>query len=508
MIKGIIFDMDGVLIDSERQSNLGWFYAAYKENVEMPMWLMDSFKGAPADLSSEFFDQYYKGKLNFWDMRKIRSQHVFDIRDKEGIPVKPGLKDIFTYIKNNGLKCAVATSTQKSSAEKTLHTIGVWDYLSAVVYGDEVEHGKPEPDIFLHAAKSMGCKPEECIVVEDSINGIKAGYAAGMKVVHIPDTIEIDENIRQMTSVVCQSLSDVGNVIDKWNAGEGVKDLSDSSMNLLFVDRVRVERIFKEYTDKYNSKDPKIKLKIDHTYRVAALCERIARAAGLCAYDIEIAWLSGMLHDVGRFEQIKRYNTFSDADSVDHAKFGADILFNERLVDTFLEGNVKNTGRFDRNSINYNELNKSDIDILELVIRNHNVYRLPEDLTERELALCNILRDADKIDIFRVNVETPLEEIYNVTTEELKTGVITKEVMESFEEEHTILKSLRKAAIDHVIGHASLAYELVYDESLRATCEQGYLYKLMEYESDNQTANEQLKYARDKMQQYINRRLG
>ena len=66
------------------------------------------------------------------------------------------------------------------------------------------------------------------------------------------------------------------------------------------------KKAFAEYTAAYNADDPKIKLKIDHTYRVAALCERIAKAAGMCAYDVELAWLSGMLHDVGRFEQIKR----------------------------------------------------------------------------------------------------------------------------------------------------------------------------------------------------------
>ena len=80
----------------------------------------------------------------------------------------------------------------------------------------------------------------------------------------------------------------------------------------MYVDRVHVKKAFAEYTAAYNADDPKIKLKIDHTYRVAALCERIAKAAGMCAYDVELAWLSGMLHDVGRFEQIKRYNTFSE----------------------------------------------------------------------------------------------------------------------------------------------------------------------------------------------------
>ena len=122
------------------------------------------------------------------------------------------------YIREYGIKCAVATSTRRESAEKTLHTIGAWEYLDNVVYGDSVEHGKPEPDIFLAAAGRIGVPPQECIVIEDSINGIKAGHAAGMKVVHVPDTIQIDDTIRALTYCVCEHLGEVPDVIEKLNA--------------------------------------------------------------------------------------------------------------------------------------------------------------------------------------------------------------------------------------------------------------------------------------------------
>lgn len=101
----------------------------------------------------------------------------------------------------------------------------------------------------------------------------------------------------------------------------------------MIIDRERVKNTFAEYTSGYNATDPKIKLKIDHTYRVAELCELISRDLKLDEYETDVAWLTGMLHDVGRFEQIKRYNTFNDARSVDHANFGADLLFKEGLID-------------------------------------------------------------------------------------------------------------------------------------------------------------------------------
>ena len=476
MVSGIIFDMDGILIDSERQSNEGWLWAAGQLGVDMPMWLIDSFKGAPAELFCKFFDDYYKGVIDYWEAKELRTQHVYKIRETEGIPVKNGVKDIFEYIRNNGLKCAVATSTRRESAEKTLHEIGVWDYLDAVVYGDEVEHGKPEPDIFLRAAKAIGVNPSEAVVVEDSINGIKAGYAADMRVVHIPDTIAIDDDIRKLTYMVCADLNGLIDVVE--------------SINKPVINRKNVINAFAEYVRNYDPSDEKIKLKIDHTYRVAGLCQRIAESLGLSEPDVDIAWLLGMLHDIGRFEQIRRFGTFNDVQSVDHAEFGADLLFKEGLIRKFAEGyyeecELARSGNEEAEQIiKNNEHHNKDTGLLEMAIRQHNKYRVKEDLTERQRMFCDILRDADKVDIFKVNADIPMEIIYDVTTEELKNGVITKEVLESFYKKETVLKSVRRSAVDHIVGHISLLFELVYKESYRQAKEQGYVYKLLDFKSD------------------------
>lgn len=476
MVSGIIFDMDGVLIDSERQSNEGWLWAAGQLGVDMPMWLIDSFKGAPAELCCKFFDDYYKGVIDYWEAKELRTQHVYKIRETEGIPVKKGVKDIFEYIRNNGLKCAVATSTRRESAEKTLHEIGVWDYLDAVVYGDEVEHGKPEPDIFLRAAKAIGVNPSEAVVVEDSLNGIKAGYAADMRVVHIPDTIAIDDDIRKLTYMVCADLNGLIDVVE--------------SINKPVINRKNVINAFAEYVRNYDPSDEKIKLKIDHTYRVAGLCQRIAESLGLSEPDVDIAWLLGMLHDIGRFEQIRCFGTFNDVQSVDHAEFGADLLFKEGLIRKFAEGyyeecELARSGDEEAEQIiKNNEHHNKDTGLLEMAIRQHNKYRVKEDLTERQRMFCDILRDADKVDIFKVNADIPMEIIYDVTTEELKNGVITKEVLESFYKKETVLKSVRRSAVDHIVGHISLLFELVYKESYRQAKEQGYVYKLLDFKSD------------------------
>lgn len=491
MVSGIIFDMDGILIDSERQSNEGWLWAAGQLGVDMPMWLIDSFKGAPAELCCKFFDDYYKGVIDYWEAKELRTQHVYKIRETEGIPVKNGVKDIFEYIRNNGLKCAVATSTRRESAEKTLHEIGVWDYLDAVVYGDEVEHGKPEPDIFLRAAKAIGVNPSEAVVVEDSINGIKAGYAADMRVVHIPDTIAIDDDIRKLTYMVCADLNGLIDVVE--------------SINKPVINRKNVINAFAEYVRNYDPSDEKIKLKIDHTYRVAGLCQRIAESLGLSEPDVDIAWLLGMLHDIGRFEQIRRFGTFNDVQSVDHAEFGADLLFKEGLIRKFAEGYYEECelaepeNQEDEQIIKNNEHHNKDTGLLEMAIRQHNKYRVKEDLTERQRMFCDILRDADKVDIFKVNADIPMEIIYDVTTEELKNGIITKEVLESFYKKETVLKSVRRSAVDHIVGHISLLFELVYKESYRQAKEQGYVYKLLDFKSDVPEVNAEF----DDMRKYI-----
>lgn len=491
MVSGIIFDMDGVLIDSERQSNEGWLWAAGQLGVDMPIWLIDSFKGAPAELCCKFFDDYYNGVIDYWEAKELRTQHVYKIRETEGIPVKKGVKDIFEYIRNNGLKCAVATSTRRESAEKTLHEIGVWDYLDAVVYGDEVEHGKPEPDIFLRAAKAIGVNPSEAVVVEDSINGIKAGYAADMRVVHIPDTIAIDDDIRKLTYMVCDDLNGLIDVVE--------------SINKPAINRKNVINAFAEYVRNYDPSDEKIKLKIDHTYRVAGMCQRIAESLGLSEPDVDIAWLLGMLHDIGRFEQIRRFGTFNDAQSVDHAEFGADLLFKEGLIRKFAEGyyeecELAHSGNEEAEQIiKNNEHHNKDTGLLEMAIRQHNKYRVKEDLTERQRMFCDILRDADKVDIFKVNADIPMEIIYDVTTEELKNGVITKAVLESFYKKETVLKSVRRSAVDHIVGHISLLFELVYKESYRQAKEQGYVYKLLDFKSDVPEVNAEF----DGMRKYV-----
>lgn len=243
--------------------------------------------------------------------------------------------------------------------------------------------------------------------------------------------------------------------------------------------RTRIKQTFAEYTSKYNASDPKIKLKIDHTYRVAALAERIAKTVTDVSIDTDLAWAMGMLHDIGRFEQVKRYGTFVDSESVDHAALGISILFDEGLLDSF------------------GDFSEKERELIRISIANHNKFRIPEGMDDLTTAYCNILRDADKIDILRVNCDTPLEDIYNVTTEELKKAAVSEEVKKGFVERHTVLRSLKHTPVDNLVGHICLVFELVYPVSTQIAKEQGYVDKLLQFTSDNPDTNAWIAYMRE-----------
>lgn len=252
------------------------------------------------------------------------------------------------------------------------------------------------------------------------------------------------------------------------------------------IDRKKALDAFREYTADYDVSDEKVKLKIDHTYRVCGLCQQIAAQSGFDENDIELAWLTGLLHDIGRFEQLKRYGTFIDAQSIDHAEFGADILFQEGKIRDYIE-------------------EASEDELLEKTVRCHSAYRVPANYTAREKKFADLLRDADKIDILKVNIIVPIEEIYNVTTYDLKHCKVTEEVMQAFFEEHAVLRSLKKTPVDNLVGHISLVYELVYPISRRLVYEQGYLDKLMDFQSELSETNAQFAQIREKMTAYMER---
>lgn len=285
------------------------------------------------------------------------------------------------------------------------------------------------------------------------------------------------------------------------------------------INREHIKKTFQEYTDRYDSANPKIKLKIDHTYRVANLCEQIAQSLELSAAEVDLAWLSGMLHDVGRFEQLRRYNTFSDAQSIDHARFAVELLYDEGLIADYVPeistAELVADARTWRSMGGVNEsptaqsedMPLSDIlQTLRIAIGEHSAYRIQKGLDERTRMFCQILRDADKVDIFRVICDTPMEEVYGFQTKDILRSAITPEVMQAFYEHHAVLRKLKKCPADYIVAHGSLTFELVYPESLRIAKEQGYLKQMMSFQSENPDTAEIFEDLRKDLNGYLEER--
>ena len=245
---------------------------------------------------------------------------------------------------------------------------------------------------------------------------------------------------------------------------------------------------FNSYVDEYDTSDDMIRLKSVHTLKVASNCEEIGRSLNLSEEEVDLCWLIGMCHDIARFRQYTEYRTFNDRESIDHAVTGCEILFDEGLIDRFVDGKCV-TGH--------------ELTLVDKAIRYHSLYKLPDDLTEEELMYCNIIRDADKVDIFRVSVEEPINGIYSSTREELLNSEITPEVLEAFYEHHAVLRNLRKNMLDVKVGHVSLAFELVYDRSKELAVTQGYIFRIIEADYTKEATLKQVAEIQSELKKYL-----
>ena len=274
-------------------------------------------------------------------------------------------------------------------------------------------------------------------------------------------------------------------------------------MDKFIIDRKKIMDEFAGYTKDYDISDEKIKLKVEHTYRVAGLCDRIARSLGLAVEDIDLAWAIGMLHDIGRFDQVRQYGTFSDADSVDHAHYASELLFDKgMIVDYFGSANPGIYNYIENKNTCSAGLSES-LGIIKKAVYNHSAYKIEEGLCEREVLFCNIIRDADKLDIFKVVNDTPLEDIYSVDKEEIPKAEVTDAVMQALREKHAVLRSLKKTPADYIAAYIALVFELVFPESFYIAKEQGYLDKLLDFKTDNQVTKQQFKEIRKITEEYI-----
>lgn len=199
MTKGAIFDMDGLMIDSERIVLMGYEFAAEKFGYDGKISELARLSiGRNINDTRRIFNEKMGSGFDYDTFKPHVSRFVKEYFEKNGIPVKKGLFELLDVLKREGYRLCVATSTQKETAAEELSKAGILKHFKDLVGGDDISRGKPFPDIFLEAARRIDVKPESCFVFEDSVNGIKAAYAAGMKPIMIPDLSEPTEEIIPM----------------------------------------------------------------------------------------------------------------------------------------------------------------------------------------------------------------------------------------------------------------------------------------------------------------------
>ncbi|MDU4935407.1 MAG: HAD family phosphatase [Peptostreptococcaceae bacterium] len=208
-IKGIIFDMDGVLVDTERISFKFWEKSFEKYGYKYSMDTHLSLIGRNNNSIRNILGETFGTEFPLDEICNYKSESMIKYLLEEGTPLKIGVFELLDYLRENNYKIAVATSTHKERAIQRLESVGIKEKFDDMVCGDEIEHSKPNPEIFLKAAEKLGLKPEECIVIEDSPAGVEAGYKGGMTVINVPDMKMPDEEMKKYSSLICNNLLDV-----------------------------------------------------------------------------------------------------------------------------------------------------------------------------------------------------------------------------------------------------------------------------------------------------------
>lgn len=205
----VIFDMDGVIFDSEQIVLSSWKKVAAEYGLENIESVMKQCIGLNYNAANEVFTKAYNGKYDFDVLKPKTSVYYYEHVEKYGLPVKTGVRELLIFLKEAGYKTAVASSTRIAVVEKEIEDAGLGEYFGKLVGGDMIKRSKPAPDIFLEAARVLDSKPEECYVIEDSYNGIRAAHAAGMTPFMVPDLLPATQEMEQLAEKIFKDLHEV-----------------------------------------------------------------------------------------------------------------------------------------------------------------------------------------------------------------------------------------------------------------------------------------------------------
>lgn len=209
MIQGVIFDMDGLMLDTEKLLAKYWMQAAQEAGFPMTLEHVLGIRSLAAVYAKPKLQGIFGENFSYEAIRARRRELTAAHLERFGIEKKPGLDALLDYLKSSGRKAAVATATDRKRTEAYLRQIGVYGYFDAFVCGDMVTKGKPDPEIYLTACKALGLPPERCMALEDSPNGIRSAHAAGCRAVMVPDLSEPEEELLPLLYACVPTLAEV-----------------------------------------------------------------------------------------------------------------------------------------------------------------------------------------------------------------------------------------------------------------------------------------------------------
>lgn len=255
------------------------------------------------------------------------------------------------------------------------------------------------------------------------------------------------------------------------------------------IDFETSRRALNAFLNNYNTSDCKIELKLKHTFGVVKCTELITKSLNLTEEQTQLAKIIALLHDIGRFYQVRKFGTFEDYRTLDHAKYGVAILFENDLIRSFIKEDK------------YDEIIKQSI-------LNHNKHKIDKNLTADELLYAKIIRDADKMDNFRVKSTYDLYTIANIDKKEIESAYISENIFNAFMSCQTILSNERKTSMDIWISFIAFIFDLNFTVSLEYILNNDYINKLVDrIEYKNIETKLKMEQIRAMSIEYINDRL-
>ena len=217
MIKAVIFDMDGVLIGTEKYLVKYWIQAGQEFGFDMKPEHGLLIRSLAGKYAGPLLQEIFGPSFDYPAVRARRKALMADHIARNGIEKKPFVDKALDQLKEMGIKTAVATATDQERAGRYLKQIGIDHKFDRVICADMVENGKPQPDIYLYACQEMGELPENCMAVEDSPNGVRSAASAGLVTVMVPDLTQPDEEISRLLSEKVQDLGEIPGLVRKMN---------------------------------------------------------------------------------------------------------------------------------------------------------------------------------------------------------------------------------------------------------------------------------------------------